>query len=363
MSAAENQIEYIYISKHSPVVSVIEQNGSFLALGPKTYMVFNQDIARSGGYSGPLDAKFSGPFSLEGYAQYVRKNLDGNLVVAGVNYNRTFSFDDMRQNFIAVIQPKGFKVLKEKNFKERVPLGIELLGDGNFLMLAQGTGGYFKLSVLNQNLKVLNEVTFGGGVTTLNGSLAVTPDGNYAALGFESISSNEAVPVYWEFSPKLDQVERKILTQSSKKKGNGMDVLKLIEGEDSLYAAYGWHTGNAKDEATDEVHLTKIKGKRWDVDALMPYRVGMRFFNSKNGPYVLYGNVDKLEKITFDSETGKKMNKKLNRPVNPVECFPPKKKYDIVDVIQTEKGSDFIVISNAPLDNYNAGCVTIGEMP
>lgn len=363
VTAAEEQIEYIYISKRSPAMSGIENDGSFLVLGPKTYMVFNQNIVRSGGYSGPLDAKFSGPISLEGYAQYVRKNSDGNLVIAGVNYNRSFSFDDKRQNFIAIIQPKGFKVLKEKNFKERVTLGLELLGDGNFLMLAQGSGGYFKLSVLNEKLKVLNEVTFGGGPTTLSGSLAITPDGNYAVLGFEGVASNEVSPVYWEFSPKLEQIEKQILTQASKKRGNGMDVLELIKSDDALYAAYGWDTGNTKDEAPDKVHLRKIKGTGWDSDALMPYRVGMRFFNSKNGPYVLYRNVDNLEKITFDPATGKRTTKILNRPADPVECFPPRKKYDIVDIVQTEKGSDFIVLSNTPLDNHNAGCITIGEMP
>ena len=360
---ADEVINYVYTSKRSPAVSAIQHDDAFLVFGPQTYMFFNRNIAVSDGYTGPLEAKFSGPLSLKGYAQHVRYHQDGKFVVSGINYDRSFSFDDKRQNFIAIFQDKGFKILKEKHFKERVSLGLELLEDGNFLMLAQGSGGYFKLSVLNENLKVLHDVTFGGGTTTLNGSLSITPEGNYAVLGFEGISSNEVSPVYWEFSPKLEQLEKKALTQASKKRGNGMDVLGLIRGHDSLYAAYGWDTGNTKDEAPDEVHLRKIKGATWDSDALIPYKVGMRFFNSNNGPYVLYRNVDNLEKITFDSKTGKQTIKKLNRPVDPVECFPPKKKYDIVDVIQTQTGSDFIVLSNTPLDNYNAGCVTIGEMP
>lgn len=363
-SATENQIKYVYISKYSPALSVIKQDESFLAFGPQTFILFNQNIARSGDYSGPLGAQIYGPFSLQGYIQHVRQNSDGNLVVAGLNHNRSFSFDDKRQNFVALVQPKGFKVLKEKNFAERVSLGLEILEDRNLLILAQGSDGYFKLSVLNQKLKVLNDVTFGGGSTSLNGSLAITPEGNYAVLSFEDIGSNNVSPIYWEFSPDLKQVEKKRLTQNSKRRGNGLDVLKLIRSDDSLYAAYGWDTGNTKDEAPDEVHLVKIKGGNvWEKEVSMPYKVGMRFFNSDTGPYVLYPRVEYLEKITFDPKTGNRTVKKLNRPSEPVQCFPPKWKYDIVDVIRAKTGPDFIVFSNTPLDNHNAGCVTIGEMP
>lgn len=361
---AEDAIKYIYTSKRSPAISAIQHEGSLLVIGPQTYMVFNQNIAVSDGYTGPLGAKFSGPFSLKGYAQHIHKIADGNLVIAGVNYDRSFSFDDQRQNFIALVSSKEFKVLNEKNFDERVSLGLKVLEDGNFVMLSQGSGGYFKLSIFNEKLKVLNDVKFGGGTTTLSGSLAITPEGNYAVLGFEGVGSNEVLPVYWEFSPELKQVEKKFLTKSSKKRGNGIDVLELIKSEYALYAAYGWKTGNTKDEAPDDVRLTKIKGAlAWEKDALMPYKVGMRFFNSKAGPYVLYPRADYLEKITFSPETGKRTVKKLNRPIDPVECFPPEKKYDIVDIIQAESGSDFIVLSNTPLDNHNAGCVTIGELP
>lgn len=360
---AEDAIKYIYTSKHSPAISAIQHEGSFLVIGPQTYMVFNQNIAVSDGYAGPLGAKFSGPFSLKGYAQHTRKIADGNLVIAGVNYDRSFSFDDQRQNFIALVSSKEFKVLKEKNFDERVSLGLKVLEDGRFVMLSQGSGGYFKLIIFNEKLKILNDVQFGGGATTFSGSLEITPEGNYSVLGFESVGYNEVSPVYWEFSPELKQVEKKILTQSSKKRGNGIDVLELIKSKGTLYAAYGWKTGNMKDEAPDDVHLTKVKGAlAWEKDALMPYKVGMRFFNSKAGPYVLYPRADYLEKITFSPETGKRTVKKLNRPIDPVECFPPEKKYDIIDIIQAESGSDFIVLSNTPLDNHNAGCVTIGEL-
>lgn len=361
--AADDSINYVYTSKRSPAISAIQHDDSLLVIGPQNFMIFNRNIAVKDDYRGPLDAKFFGPYPLKGYSQYIQQGQDGNLIAAGVNYDRSFSFDDKRQNFIALIDPKGFKVLREKNLGERVTLGLEVLDNGNFLMLAQGSGGYFKLSVLNKKLKVLDDITFGGETASMSGSLATTPEGNYAVLGYEGIGANNVSPVYWEFSPELKQIEKKILTQKSKKRGNGLDVLELIKSDDSLYVVYGWDTGNTKDEAPDEIHLRKIKGAAWDTDALIPYRTGMRFFNSEKGPFVLYRNVDDLEKITFDSKTGKRTIKKLNRPVDPVECFPPKKKYDIVDVIQTRAGPDYIVLSNTPLDNYNAGCVTIGEMP
>ena len=349
-AVADDGIKYIYTSKRSPANAVVHYDGSFLVIGPQTYMLFNGNIAVFDGYAGPLDAKFSGPSSLKGYTNHIRKDKNGDLVVSGVNHDRSFSFDDQRQNFIALIQLKSFKIITEKNFSERVSLGIEVLEDGNFLALAQGSGRYFKLSTLNEKLQILNTVAFGGGTTILNGSLAITPEGNYAVLGFEGVGDNEVLPVYWEFSPELQQIDKMVLMQSSKKSGNDA-VLEFIRNENSLYAAYGWDTGNTKDEAQNEVHLTKIKGTSvWKKDALMPYKAGMHFFATKTDPYVLYPRVDYLEKITFDSATGERAVKKLNRPTDPVECFPPKKKYDIVDVVQSEAGVNYISFSNTPLD-------------
>ena len=347
----EKSIIYKYSSEQSSALSAAVSNGSIVTIGPQSYTVFSNDSHEIENHSGPLD--------VGGYSSFIEQFNDANFILAGVNYNRSWSFNDKRQNFIALVAAKNFEIIKLKEFDERITIGLEILSDGNILLLSRGDG-YLNLRLLDGNLKVLKNVKFREDGRSISGSLALTAEGNYGVLGFtKNEVNNQVIPTYWEFSPELKLLDKKIISKKGKALGNGLDVLKLLRSGSEMYAIYGWDGANKKGS---EIRILKMNdaSKSWK-DVYLPYHAGVKFFISKNGIYALYPKLEYLEKISFDS-SGNHRVFKLNRPSKPADCFPIAKKYDMVDVLQAE-GKDFIVLSNTELKNYFSSCVTIGEMP
>jgi len=174
------------------------------------------------------------------------------------------------------------------------------------------------------------------------------------------------VPTYWEFTPDLEQVTKERLGMATKRRDLRSAMMELVSSEGSVYAAYGWDVSGVKDEKPDEVRIRKITdtGNNWNKDQELPYYPGMRFFMSNGvGPYMLYPRVDNFYKVSFYPVDGHATTTILNRPTDPIQCFPPKWKYDIVDVFSAKDGNTYIVINGNPLNHPEAGCVAIGLLP
>ncbi len=338
-------INYIYVSKGAPANSVIDMPEAYVTFGPQRFLWFQKDFANS--------EKFSGPLFLKGSAHRSRIMPDGNIVVIGTNYDRPFGFKDTRQNFVSIIKPKTFKEQKTKIFEERGSIDLKLSSNDNIAYLSIGDA-YYKLSILTSDLNVVESTKFGNGKGSA--SLEITPSGNYAVASIE-----DAIPTYWEFSETLDLVEKKTFDNPSALRG--MKTIKLLTRNNELYLAYGWGKGTVKGDPTDGLMVVKIKGENlWKKEIRIPNKTGLEFFISDKGPYALYPYIDYIEKLTFDLKTGDISKTRLNRPLEPVECFPPTKKYDLVDILE-DQGKELIVLSNTPLDDHRAGCTTIGILP
>jgi hypothetical protein len=221
------------------------------------------------------------------------------------------------------------------------------------------------LTIFSHDLnRVVGSIKFGFGQTA---DFLIRRNGNYAVVGFDTVDGVKGVaPTYWEFTPDLEQVTKERLGTTTKRRGLRSAMMELVSFEDSVYAAYGWDVSGVKDEKPDEVRIKKIAGTtdNWSKDQELPYYPGMRFFMSNDGaPYILYPRVDNLYEVSFDPIDGQATTTILNRPTDPIQCFPPKWKYDIVDVFPAEDGKAYIVINGNPLNHPEAGCVAIGLMP
>ncbi len=347
------QITYIHSDKKSQARTAAIVDDGILVFGPRQYLKFNGKFE---------SAHFTGPLKLDGVAQYVRSDKDGNLIIAGLNRK---AFDllskDNRQNIIARMNPNKLasSVLKFRELNDRVSYGLEINNSSQPVLLSGG-GGHYTLSVFSNSLDNIRKSTqFGNGQS---GSLAITDQGNYIVLGFDlSEDSNDVAATFWEFSPELELLSTETLGRF-KKRSQGSAVMSVLTYKDNVYLAYGWDQSGVKEENPDEVWLKKIKGSpAWQEEQKLPYYVGMRFFTEADGtPYVLYPRVDNIHKVVFDFKEGRSKRIILNRPLEPVQCFPPNWKYGIVDVLIDPQGNTKIVINGNPLNHPEAGCVTIG---
>jgi len=353
-----SNIEYHHSDNISQGLSALLLDETFIVFGPNRSMTFDNRFRSSSG---------SRPLGIKGYPQFSRLNKDNHTIIAGLNHRANSIFSkDSRQNIIALLY-RGVDSGTKNEFRElgdRLPYGLEINANNQPVLLAGG-GGHYTLSVFSPNLmNVRKSIKFGNGQKA---ALTIIGNGNYAVVGFEDHKKNSDVaPVYWEFNPELEQIYKEHLGVEVKKRGRMDAAMAVLSHEDNVYAVYGWDMSGFKREIPDEVRIRKIKGLsgQWDKEQTLPYHPGVRFFVSNKGsPYALYPRMESIERIDFKPENGKKTKRLLNRPIKPVQCFPPKWKYEIIDVLEDSAGNQHVVINGDPLNHPEVGCVTIGQIP
>jgi hypothetical protein len=346
-----DEISYFHLDRPFQVISAIRLDGDFLAFGLRIFMRFTDKFP---------SAQYTAGHRLDTYVRHVRAISNKKIVAAGRD-------SDLRQISIFLTTPGKHSVPIEKirRLRDESTYELQVNRSGQPVLLSGTSRRNNTLTVFSRDLrKVVGFIKFGFGQSA---DLLIKSDGNYAVVGFDSIDGLKGVvPTYWEFTPDLEQVTKERLGTMTKRRGLRSAMMELVSFEGSVYAAYGWDVSGVKDEKPDEVKVRKIAdtGDSWNKDQELPYYPRMRFFMSNDGaPYILYPRVDNIYKVSFDPIDGQATTTILNRPSDPVQCFPPKWKYDIVDVFLAEDGNTYIVINGNPLNHPEAGCVTIGLMP
>ncbi|MCE7886899.1 MAG: hypothetical protein DYH13_05255 [Alphaproteobacteria bacterium PRO2] len=350
--AADNaNLNYVYTDVGTKAGPSIILNDILWVFGPERFMAFNEKLSV---------ARFSGPHKIDGYAQYIRKLPDDTLIIAGLNYK---GFDilgkDTRQGIILKWNPKKLSDPVEKFIElGKTSHGLEINAHDQPVLLSSKDG--YTLTIFSTSLNKLNSVPFGSGGAA---SMAITDQNNYVVIGFDhNENSSGIVPTYWEYSSDLKLITKKQLTSDTRPSGSNLVAINVLPYKDSLYLIYGWDRSGIKKENPDEVTIKKMQNGTDIWEQKIPYHHNMVFYVSNNGALnALYGKVDNIHQFIFNAEDGKKTTKILNRPTTPVQCFPPEWKYDLVEVLSSDK-KPLLVIRGDPLNHAEAGCTTVAEI-
>lgn len=350
-------VDYGWISKRAHVLTAMPVNNGITVFGSRLFLRFDDKFS---------EAHFSGPLKFEGYAQFIKPLSSQSIVVAGLDHKAgslsSLLAKDERRNFILKMNPETLEVQKFLPLKDRVSYGLAVDTSGHIVLLSGAEHGSYTLTVFDSNLKEIRLTTFGIGG---KGDVAFTSEGNYIAIGFDRTKDGRSgLPTYWAFSPELKLIEKRVLSERTKSNGNTDGLMKILSHEQETYLIYGWDDcPGCKKPDSSVLWVEKIKddGAAWKKE----YSYGRHsrvFIFSDGNPFLLEPKKDAIYQTIFNKEDGSASMVMLNRPNSPVECFPPNLYYEIVDAFQLLSGDTNVVLTSRPLDNPDAGCVTIGKV-
>ncbi|MGZ9108887.1 MAG: hypothetical protein ACXW4B_08725 [Micavibrio sp.] len=356
-------VDYAWISKRAHALAAIPVNNGVTVFSSRLFLRFDDKINRADGYPGPVGEHFSGPLKFDGYAQFIKPLSSQSVVVAGLDYKAGLLAslsNDKRRNFILKMNPETLKVEKFIPLKDRVSYGLAVDKNDRIALLSGVGHGHYTLTVFDSTLKPIRSLIFGIGG---KGDVAVTGEGNFVVIGFESIGAT-GLPTYWEFSPELKLIEQRTLSERTKSNGNTDGHMQILTHGLDAYLVYGWDDCPGCKKANSSVlWIEKVNGKDsiWKKEHKHSYH--SRFFIFPDGnPFHLEPKKDAIYQTIFNKENGSVSTVVLDRPNSPIECFPPNLYYEVINAFALPSGGANLVLTSRPLDNNDAGCVTIGKV-
>ncbi len=371
MAETPKPVEYIWLSKAAYALAAMPAGDDVIVFGTKSFLYFDDKVKREGGYAGSVGAHFAGPLGFDGYVQAAQPLHGSGALIAGVDHKGGgwFSFDgDNRRGVVLKMSPftsahfpEPFKVEKLAPVDDRVPYAVTVGRGDEVILLSGAEQSHFTLTIYDADLATRQSVTFGIGG---GGDVAITQNGDLVVVGFErSKEGHDDQPAYWEYSPKLELVKHKILDSAGKSSSSGDVLMRILVHEKDVYLLYGWENcSGCKREGTSVLWLEKLQGDSTWKQAITYDREAKLSLSREGEPLLLEPKKDAVHEILFSRDGGRQQEALLERPSQPVECFPPEHYYQILGVFPTSSGDDHIVFTIRPLDSYEAGCVAIGKV-
>jgi hypothetical protein len=360
--AAENSqaFEYLFIgSEERAKWAALTEQGLAVA-GTKMIYFFNEkrslEICKD--CRKPYGSTSASRVPVGGYPLSVIQRPDGQFIMAGVDHSdRPWLFSsDPRFGYVALVRTlRGHNKNIETFEYGRVARKVIAAEGKQALVLFEADGSNMIMLMDSQSF-ARKKVKFGAGA---HADIARHTNGDISVLGFEDEENGWQRPVYWRFSADLKQIEKRILTLPSKKRGNTDAVVKIAVTNDDVYILYGIPEG-VKDARPDGMVFQSLQ--EGTVHYSMPYlRDVALLVTPQNVPMIALTEEGRPKTITYDTGAKKFATSIYPAPKNPEVCFMQKKRISFVDLLFDQKGFGYFVMGSKPLAHNEAGCIAVAR--